>query len=212
MNQAQELHEKLLIQNHLSRYGAMHSTPRQCKPSTTPSGSTRAIKFSPHLSFMLNTYGQEIPDDYHPWTGDSNELAWAAGLADGEAYVGAHWQRYRRELHRNPSPILKFVIVQNHLPTLERFQRILQVHGRICAVPLAACHSRQAFSLTYENRHALEVMKRLRHLVFRKQREIDACFELYEKGKLGQKAGPHGHPLEVWEIRTALVAKIAALK
>ena len=207
-----QLNTKQSIQNHLDRAGALHSTPRVGKASLTPAGAMRAIKSGPHSEFMLATYGVNVPKEYIAWTGSEVDLAWCGGFVDGEAWVGAHWQRYSRDTGRNPCPVLKLSIYQNHFETLQHFQQILQVHSRLCAVPQAASQNRQGYSLTYEGKHALEAMKRLRPYVIRKGREIDVCVQLWYEGKMGKPPGYGGHPMSVWQSRTKLMAKIAALK
>lgn len=181
--------------------------------ATTRDGSTKAIHFPRHTSLMRSLYGDSVPKQYVAWCGKStNELAWAAGLLDGEGYVGAYWNRYGGTASRNPNATIKVAIGQNHLDTLKRFQEILQVHGQIRPASQKVRYRKPVYYLTYENRHALEVMRRLLPYLVRKRPNVYMCQHLWTKGCFESRPGPVGHPPEVWDLRARIINALAALK
>ncbi len=198
------------VQERLRQAGV---TSSKCRGPRVRDGSTKTIQFPKHTELMQKLYGGTAPKVYAPWQGKSKtDLAWAAGLADGEAYIGAYWARPSQGQARNPSAILKVSINQNHLPTLVRFQEILQVHGQIRPASKTVQFNRPMFYLTYSNRHALEVMRRLQPYLVRKRPNVHMCEALFKKGRLGIKPGPDGHSIEVWEMRAAIIKALARLK
>jgi hypothetical protein len=201
---------KTQVQERLQQAGALHS---KCSKLKDRDGSTKAVDSPKHSAFMRGMYGDAIPKDYRQWKGKNDlPLAWAAGIIDGEGYVGAYWARFSPSLTRNPSAILKVSISQNHLPTLVRLQEVLQVHGRIRPAPKTVKYRRPVFYLTYENRHALEVMRRVMPYLVRKRPNVHLCEALYAKGCIGVKPGPDGHPLSVWTLRVAIIKALSDLK
>lgn len=83
-------------------------------------------------------------------------------------------------------------VSQNDREVLERFQEVVEAHGKIYRQTRNIGQNRRCYALMYDGRHALELIYLLRPNLHRKQYQADAARELAIKGKLGMDPGPKG--------------------
>ena len=138
------------------------------------------------------------------------DLAWAAGFLDGEGCITATWQKRPDRPHPNTRIVVQ--LAQNDLATLQAFQEILGMHGKIYPQKRRAYHSRQCWMLAYWGRHAMEVLRALEPYLRRKRPEALLCLQFEHVGKLSVRSGPKGHSPEIWNARWQFVNDLKALK
>lgn len=138
------------------------------------------------------------------------DLAWSAGFVDGEGCLSI--ARQKQSSNNNICYRLKFSVVQNNLEVLEEVQTILDESSAIYKLKRTDSANRQSYTLTYDGRHALNAIKKLRPYLRRKRYEADAVFKMYEETKIGQRPGPKGWPPEIYEAREKWTKKLSRLK
>ncbi len=138
-------------------------------------------------------------------------LAWAAGFVDGEGCIHVVKQRYLQS-DRNTTYRLRFCITQNNREVLEHFANGLGVAGHLYRTKRQVAHNKQIYVLTYDGRHAMEVIGRLKPYLVRKQMEACVAETFWTEGLAGQRSGPRGWPPEVIELRERCYWKLRNLK
>lgn len=138
------------------------------------------------------------------------DLAWAAGFFDGDGCIAIARQRhkdYETITHR-----LKVIVTQNNLEVLKELQVILNENGFITHAPRIQTANRQSYSLGFDGRHGLNVIRKLRPYLRRKSLEASAVLAMWEQGSMGRHPGRKGWPPEVYKIREQWAQKISKLK
>lgn len=143
--------------------------------------------------------------------GESEGLAYAAGLFDGEGCI--HISRQKKKTARRKF-IYRLVatVAQNHLETLIDFQTLAGVEGRIYRRRRSGTSNRDSFALNYDGKRAAELLKRLSPLLLRKRDEAELALHFQKEGKIEKHYGPKGCPQEIWDLREACCAKLRKLK
>lgn len=141
----------------------------------------------------------------------SEGLAYAAGLFDGEACIHIAKQR-KRQARRGYIYRLTVTVAQNHLDTLTDFQQLSGVEGRIYWRPRQGTSNRDNFALAYDGDAAADLLERLRPLLRRKRDEADVALRFQRETDIHRHFGPLGCPDEIWKKRDLLYAKLRSLK
>jgi|JI8StandDraft_1071087.scaffolds.fasta_scaffold367918_1 hypothetical protein len=138
-------------------------------------------------------------------------LAWAAGFADGEACVSIVRQRFHKS-NRRDTYRMRFDIGQNHLTVLQDFEKAVGLSGRLYKVKRAKSQNRDSYMLTYDGDSAFKVIDRLRPFLRRKNHEAELAFEFKDQCQISRHFGPKGCPEEVWKLREKFHRKMQSLK
>lgn len=135
---------------------------------------------------------------------------WAAGFADGEACIHVAKQTYK--CGRNDTYRLRVYITQNDLSVLEHFKNGLCIHAGIFAVKRTQQHNRQCYTLNYDGRHAMDLIKKLAPHLVRKRQEAAAAKAFWTQGQVGLRCGAKGLPPALTAIRERQYRKLQRLK
>jgi len=138
------------------------------------------------------------------------DLAYCAGLFDGDGWVGI--SRQKMPERKNPTYRLTLSLVQNDYPTISHFREVMGVQHCLVEVRRSKAHNKQIYDLRYDARHALTVLHlMLPHLV-RKKIEAEVAFDFWNVCSMGVLPGPKGLPKQVWKDRAAFFTKMRKLK
>lgn len=116
------------------------------------------------------------------------DLAWAAGMVDGEGSITAVRQIYQPDKNgrpRNPTIRLKLVIVQNDWSTLDRLRKILGCKAHLNEVPWNENHNSRIYQLQYDGANALEAINKLAKYIYRKKTHVHCANKLWAEGQMG---------------------------
>lgn len=161
--------------------------------SLTPTAALSPALMSPHNSVAAAT-----------------DLAYCAGLFDGDGWVGISCQKL--PARKNPTYRLSLSLVQNDYTTINHFREVMGVQHCLVEVRRSKAHNKQIYDLRYDARHALTVLHlMLPHLV-RKQIEAEVAFDFWTVCRMGVLPGPNGLPKEVWKDRASFFTKMRKLK
>lgn len=138
------------------------------------------------------------------------DLAWAAGFIDGEGWIGI--ARQTRKGSDTITHRVKVAITQNNLEVLEHFKKIIGESGAITKGMRTEKMNRQTYALVFDSQHALNVIRKVRPFLKRKDYEADAIFSMWEEGFMGKRPGSKGWPPEVYKTREKWAQKISRLK
>ena len=142
------------------------------------------------------------------------DLAWAAGLVDGEGCITVVKQVYQPDENgsrRPPTFRFKLVIVQNCWSTLDHLQKIINEKGYLNQVPVSVHHNKRLYQLQYDGFHAYEAVKKLEPFLHRKRHHMHVVHQLFNEGKLGQKPGRKGWDEDTLTTREKLVRRLKKL-
>ena len=148
----------------------------------------------------------ESPDDDLP----SFDIAWAAGLFDGEGCIHIAKQRSHRGGHETHH--LRASLTQNDLRVLQHFRDGAACGGRIYPVPLLPGHSRQVYALNYATADSIALLQRLAPHLVRKRAELAVARRFWQEGQPGVCRGPGGMAPRVRELRADLYREMRRLK
>ncbi len=144
---------------------------------------------------------------------DVARLNWAAGLVDGEGCICVVWLKNRNGVPRkNPTPRLKLIVAQSDYGALHYLKNVIGVHGTIQKNTPHPTHNRQAYSLCFDGRHALQAIRLLEPLLYVKRRQAQVAIEFWEQGRLDERPGGRGFPDEVWATRRRLARRLSRMK
>jgi hypothetical protein len=138
------------------------------------------------------------------------DVAWAAGLLDGEAWIGVSCTR--QPGRKNPTYRPVVTVVQNCPQTLARLRWVLGESSHLHELTRRMAHNRQVYSLTYDGAHALRVLARVAPFLVRKRMEARVALSYRRRGWMGVHPGPKGYPPHVWKARRELCLKLKKLK
>lgn len=142
------------------------------------------------------------------------DLAWAAGLVDGEGSITVVRQTYQPDKNgnkRNPTLRLKLVIVQNDWSTLDRLQRIIGGQSHLNDVPWNDSQNRRCYQLQFDGIHALNAINRLAPFLYRKKQHSWAVNQFWKEGEMGTRPGRRGLNPTIILIREKWVARLRKL-
>lgn len=138
------------------------------------------------------------------------EIAWAAGLFDGDGCVLISKQQQPGRAH--PTYRLCLCLVQNCIETVKRFRRILGLKACLVTVRRTNQQNRVVYDLRYDGVHALRVLQLLKPDLFRKAVEADVAIEAWSRCAMGVLPGCAGLPDAVWKAREQYYKKLQRLK
>lgn len=129
-------------------------------------------------------------------------LAWAAGLADGEGCFHIARQIYGDPRRRNrPTYVFRLTVAQSDHFVLQRFLRVLGVHGLIHARRWEPSMNRQPYVLCYSGRHAFDVVRLLYPHLVAKRTHAQVALAFERDGRVYEHRGPGGQDPAVWVVR-----------
>ena len=165
--------------------------------------------------FQCSPFARASPDSgriHRTKSADSitgEDVAWAAGLTDGDGCIGAYEQE-RGDVA--PTIRISLSICQNDLPTLLDGQRILAVKSAIYPVERTVQHNTSVHNLVYYVTKAIEALEKLAPRLRRKKLEALETTDLYYKGQVSLRPGRRGVPKELRKFRASKIRKIRKLK
>lgn len=112
-----------------------------------------------------------------------SDLAWAAGFLDGEGCIHIAKQRYRGR--RSDTYRLGVYVTQNDRPALQAFCDAVGIQAPIYPIQRAENHSRQCYTLNFNGRNALRLLKAVMPHLRRKLREAKAALRFWTEGRMG---------------------------
>jgi hypothetical protein len=136
--------------------------------------------------------------------------AWAAGMVDGDGYIGAVVQHHTGRA--TPSIRIRVVVSQNDHYTLSVLKGVLGERGALNALKRQSSQNRHPYQLLYDGRHAIAVIKKILPYLVRKAAEADACLKLQVQGEVGRCPGPKGFSAETHERRAYWVNRLKRMK
>jgi len=137
-------------------------------------------------------------------------IVWAAGFADGEACIHISKTQLRDRAH--PTYRLVVSISQNHLGSLRRFARALDLPERFYDVKRTATMNRDAMTFVVGDKQAYNALHVLLPYLTRKAPEARMAIEAYEVGQMDVHPGPNGHHAHVWKAREKYYRKLRNMK
>jgi len=141
----------------------------------------------------------------------ASDLAWAAGFFDGEGCVSIVRQRYkdptRQETYR-----LKIYVSQTNKRSLEEFEWIVGLRGRIVEQKATGKGRRSCYSLIYESLATAVVLRRLQPYLRRKRRQCEIALDFQMRCEIHTHFGPHGCPPHLWHLRRAFFDRMQTIK
>lgn len=141
------------------------------------------------------------------------ELAWAAGLFDGEGCISISKQMQAGR--KNPTYRLRLDVCQNNRETLQRFRGILAGQGAIghfYEVRRTTLTNRQVYILVYDGSNAAAALSALLPYLVRKRPEAEVALEYMQVAQVGCLPGPRGLPASVWKTREAYRRRLQRMK
>lgn len=138
------------------------------------------------------------------------DLAWTAGFVDGEGCI--HMSKTRIAGRKNFSYRLVMSITQNHLGSLTRVARTLDLPHYVYEVRRSVGMNRDAYTLIICDQHVVSALRLLLPYLTRKAPEARVAIEAYQVGKMNIHPGPKGHAPEVWTTREKSYRKLRAMK
>lgn len=142
------------------------------------------------------------------------DLAWAAGMVDGEGSITVVRQAYQPDKNgnkRNPTLRLKLVIVQNDWATLDRLQRIIGGQSHLNDLPWNESQNRRCYQLQFDGVHALKAINKLAPYLYRKKQHMWAANQFWKEGQMGARPGRRGLSPAIISIREKWVSRLRKL-
>lgn len=128
------------------------------------------------------------------------DLAWAAGLFDGEGCVGIARQIYgntgRRATFR-----LRITVAQVDHEVLEEFEWAVGLRGKIASPKVKAGQNRVCHMLIYDGIAAFYVLRKLQTFLRRKRKHAQLAFRFQKEGAIHVHPGPNGCSEAIWNLR-----------
>jgi len=138
------------------------------------------------------------------------ELAWCAGMFDGDGCVFISRQKMAGRKNRTYRLVLS--LVQNCNVTADHFRATLGLPHCLVAVRRSVSHNRQIYDVRYDGVHALTALRLMEPFLVRKRIEAVAARQFWKECRMGVLPGPKGLPPEVWRNRERYYWKLHNLK
>lgn len=138
------------------------------------------------------------------------ELAWCAGLFDGDGCVIISKQL--QPGRKNLSYRLTLSVVQNCYSTIDHFRSILGLPHCLVEIRRTVQHNRQIYDLRFDGLHAVAALRLLQPCLIRKAIEAQVALEFWTAGSMGVLPGRNGLPTDVWATREKYFRKMKKLK
>lgn len=139
------------------------------------------------------------------------DLAWAAGFFDGEGCVTIVRQRYR-DPTRQPTYRLKIYVSQTNKRSLEEFEWIVGLRGRIVEQKANRKSRRSCYHLIYESLASAVVLRRLQPYLRRKREQCEIALDFQMQCDIHTHFGPKGCPQHIWDLRRAYFDRMQTIK
>lgn len=138
------------------------------------------------------------------------DLAWTAGFIDGEGCV--HMSKTRNAGRKNFTYRLVMSVTQNHIGSLTRVARTLNLPHYMYEVRRSVRMNRDAYTLIICDQHAVSALRLLLPYLTRKAPEARVAIDAYGEGKMNIHPGPKGHAPEIWTAREKSYRKLRNMK
>ena len=146
----------------------------------------------PHSPKLSPIDAREVPT--------SDDLAWAAGLFDGEGCVGIARQVYKKA-GRRPTFRLRIMVAQVDHEVLEEFEWAVGLRGRIASPKVRAGQNRVCHMLIYDGIAAFYVLRTLQPFLRRKREHAQLAFRFQKECGIHVHPGPNGCSEAIWDRR-----------
>lgn len=172
---------------------------RTCRGRATLSRTRKAAQSIQDLHGLLNL---QPPQLFAPVSGRKTptraDVAWAAGLFDGEGCVHIACQTYpnRRAVYR-----LRVSVSQVNAAVLREFGWAVGVPGRLYSPRPTKKQKRICHALVYDGVEAFLVLQILRDHLRRKQAQTDLARRFRDECDIHRHPGPKGLSEAVWALR-----------
>lgn len=141
----------------------------------------------------------------------SSDLAWAAGFFDGEGCISIVRQRYK-DPKRQSTYRLKICVSQTNKRSLEEFEWIVGLRGRIVEQKAKGKARRSCYHLIYESLASAVVLRRLQPYLRRKREQCEIALDFQMQCDIHTHFGPKGCPKRIWELRRAYFDRMQTIK
>lgn len=138
------------------------------------------------------------------------QLAWAAGIFDGDGCVII--SNTLQPGRKNRTYRLTLSLVQNCYCTIEHFRDTLALPNFLAKIRRTKKHNRQVYDLRYDGRHAVAALKLMQPYLVRKSTEGEVALEFWIDGCMGVLPGRNGIPQDIWKTRARFCKKMKKLK
>lgn len=132
---------------------------------------------------------------------DAEDLAWAAGLFDGEGCVHIARHTYGKNTTRRPTYRLRVTVCQSRLAVLREFEWAVGLNGTYAHPKPTKKQNRVCHALNYDGLAAYAVLERLTSKLRRKLQQARLAKEFRKDCAIHEHPGPQGQPESVWELR-----------
>lgn len=141
----------------------------------------------------------------------SSDLAWAAGFFDGEGCISIVRQRYQ-DPTRQPTYRLKIYVSQTNKRSLEEFEWVVGLRGRIVEQKARGKSRRSCYHLIYESLACAVVLRRLQPYLRRKREQCEIALDFQMRCEIHTHFGPKGCPEHIWDLRRAYFDRMQTIK
>lgn len=144
-------------------------------------------------------------------TPEDADVAWAAGVMDGEGCVHIARQTWG-ETGRRPTYRMRVQIAQNDLVLLREFEWCVGIAGRLYSPKPTRKQNRTCHNLVYDGVRAFDVLERMGKYLRRKKAQAELAAEYRETCAIHLHSGPNGWPESMWELRHWYYLRMSDLK
>lgn len=139
------------------------------------------------------------------------DMAWAAGLFDGEGCVHIAKQTYAKQTGRQPTYRLRVSVHQTRLAVLHEFEWAVGLRGTYPRQTVTNKQRRVCHALVYDGVTAFTLLERMGEFLRRKAPQAQLAQEFRRECAVHVHPGPNGHDKSIWELRRWYYAQMRLL-
>lgn len=139
------------------------------------------------------------------------DMAWAAGLFDGEGCVHIAKQTYGEKTNRQPTYRLRVSVHQTRLAVLHEFEWAVGLCGTYPRQQVTNKQTRVCHALVYDGVTAFTLLDRMSEFLRRKAPQAELAREFRRECAVHVHPGPKGHKESIWETRRWYYARMRIL-
>lgn len=139
------------------------------------------------------------------------DMAWAAGLFDGEGCVHIAKQTYGKKTGRQPTYRLRVSVHQTRLAVLHEFEWAVGLCGTYPRQTVTNKQRRVCHALVYDGVTAFKLLERMSEFLRRKAPQARLAKEFRRECAVHVHPGPNGHDKSIWDLRRWYYAQMRLL-
>lgn len=139
------------------------------------------------------------------------DMAWAAGLFDGEGCVHIAKQTYGKKTGRQPTYRLRVSVHQTRLAVLHEFEWAVGLCGTYPRQTVTNKQRRVCHALVYDGVTAFKLLERMSEFLRRKAPQARLAKEFRRECAVHVHPGPNGHDKRIWDLRRWYYAQMRLL-